>query len=139
VVVPTLGQFYTILVTLLFFALNGHLVLIEVLVDSFTSLPIGGGGVSSAGLWAMLSWTGRMFSGAMLIAIPAVAAMLLVNFGFGIMTRAAPQLNIFAIGFPIIMSFGFLVIYVSLPSVVPQFSLLLEEAYQLMRHLLTVK
>jgi len=134
VVVPTVGQFYTIFVTLAFFSLNGHHVLFEVMADSFHGLPLGMQMISMEAVWAILSWASQMFAGAMLIALPAVGAMLVVNLGFGIMTRAAPQLNIFAVGFPVIMTVGFVVILVSLPSVVPQFERLLAEAYALMRN-----
>jgi flagellar biosynthetic protein FliR len=76
-----------------------------------------------------------MFSGAVLMALPAVASMLVVNVGFGVMTRAAPQLNIFAIGFPVIMTIGFVVILVSMPSITPQFENLLQGAFGLMREM----
>lgn len=134
VVVPTVGQFYTIFVTLAFFSLNGHHILFEVMADSFVGLPVGFEMLSMDAVWAIVSWASKMFGGAMLVALPAVASMLVVNLGFGIMTRAAPQLNIFAVGFPVIMSIGFVVILMSLPSVIPQFERLLAEAYTLMRN-----
>ena len=135
VVVPTVSQFYTIMVTLVFFALGGHLVLIEVLLDSFTTLPIGLEGVSQASLWKLLSWVSYMFAGAVLVVLPAIAAMLIVNVGFGVLMRSSPQLNIFAIGFPVIMTLGFVVIYISLPNLLPQFERLLASGFELMREI----
>lgn len=135
VVVPTVSQFYTIMISLVFFAIGGHLVMIEVLVDSFTSLPVGMQGISSKGLWSLLSWGSYMFAGAVLIVLPAIAAMLVVNIGFGILMRSSPQLNIFAVGFPVIMTFGFVVIYISLPNLLPQMNQLLAGGFSLMRSL----
>jgi flagellar biosynthetic protein FliR len=135
VVVPTVSQFYSIMVTLVFFALGGHLVMIEVLVDSFKTLPVGLEGVSRTSLWSLLSWVSYMFSGAVLVVLPAIAAMLIVNVGFGVLMRASPQLNIFAVGFPVIMTLGFVVIYISLPSLIPQFERLLASGFELMREI----
>jgi len=133
VVVPTVSQFYTIFVTLLFLAINGHLVMIEVLANSFIDLPIAQTGLSTDAIWLLLSWTKYMFSGALLMALPAIAALLVVNIGFGVMTRAAPQLNIFAIGFPVIMTIGFVIMLLSIPSTIPLFENLLDSVYQLIR------
>jgi flagellar biosynthetic protein FliR len=135
VVVPTVGQFYTVMVTLLFFTLNGHLVLIEVLADSFHSLPVGTRGVSAAGLWELVGWASHLFSGAVLIALPAMAALLVVNIGFGVVTRAAPQINVFAVGFPVTLILGLLVMWITLPNVLPQLNTLLEDVFVFLRHL----
>lgn len=137
VVVPTVSQLYTIMVTLIFLAMNGHLVMIEVLADSFITLPVGTAGLEIDSLWTLLNWAGYMYIGAVLMAMPAIASMLVVNVGFGVMTRASPQLNIFAIGFPVIMTLGFVVIFVSLPSVVPQFTSLYQGAIEVMRSLVS--
>jgi len=133
VVVPTVSQFYTIMITLLFFTMNGHLIMIGVLAKSFHTMPISASGIEINSLWMLLSWTSNMFSGAVLIALPAIASMLIVNVGFGVMTRASPQLNIFAIGFPVIMAIGFFVILASLPNIPVQFESLIGSGFELMR------
>ncbi|MEO6696811.1 MAG: flagellar biosynthetic protein FliR [Gammaproteobacteria bacterium] len=135
VVVPTVSQFYTVMVTLLFFALNGHLILIEVLADSFHSMPVGAEGVSAGGLWELVRWASHLFSGAVLIALPAMAALLVVNIGLGVVTRAVPQLNIFAVGFPVTLMLGLLVMWITLPTVLPQLNSLLEDVFVFLRHL----
>lgn len=135
VMVPTVSQFYTVMVTLLFFSLDGHLVLIEVLADSFYSLPVGARGVSATGLWELVGWASHLFSGAVLIALPAMVALLVVNIGFGVITRAAPQINIFAVGFPVTLILGMLVMWITLPSVLPQLQTLLEDVFVFLRHL----
>lgn len=137
--VPTVSQFYTIFVTLLFLSMNGHLIMIEVMAKSFVDLPVAQSGLTTEAIWKLLSWTKYIFSGAVLMALPAMASLLLVNIGFGVMTRAAPQLNIFAIGFPVIMTIGFVILMLSLPSTIPLFENLLDSNYELMRAMLEAR
>lgn len=133
VTVPVISQFYSVMATLAFLALNGHLILIEILVDSFEIMPVSTHGIAEGGLWLLLTWAAWIFKGAMIIALPAVAAMLLVNIAFGVMMRAAPQLNIFAVGFPVTLMLGFIFIMVSLSMFVPQFMDLMDGAFLAMR------
>ena len=133
---PVLSQFYVVMVVLIFLLLNGHLVMLEVLRDSFTAMPIGKAVMPMDGLWQLIHWSGQLFAGAVGMAIPAIASLLIVNFAFGIMTRAAPQMNIFAIGFPITLILGFGVVMATLPSVVPHSTGLFNEAYHVIRNVL---
>ena len=105
-----LGQLYIILATLTFLALGGHLALLEVLVNGFTTLPVGTTGLGREGLWMMVLWGGQLFAGALMIALPGVTALLIVNLAFGVVSRAAPTLNLFAVGFPISLVVGLLVV-----------------------------
>jgi flagellar biosynthetic protein FliR len=132
---PVLSQFYVVMVVLIFLSLNGHLVMFEVLHDSFISMPIGKAVMPLDGFWMLIRWSGQIFTGAVGMAIPAIASLLIVNFAFGIMTRAAPQLNIFAIGFPITLMLGFGVVLATLPSVLPHSTSLFNDAYHLIRNL----
>lgn len=129
---PVVGQYYAILVMLLFLALNGHLVLIELLVKSFSGLPVGLHGLTSDSLWRVVGWAGHMYVAAVLVALPALAALLLVNMAFGVITRAAPQLNIFAVGFPMTILVGFLIMLLTVPTVAPQVRELLVAAFRLL-------
>jgi flagellar biosynthesis protein FliR len=133
---PVLGQLYSMLVMLTFLALNGHLAIIEVLVDGFRALPIGADGLGQNGLWATVSWGAQLFSGALSIALPGVTALLIVNVAFGVMSRAAPQFNLFAVGFPISLVFGLLIVLAGLPAMQATFTRLLSEAFDLV-HTLT--
>lgn len=133
VTVAVLSQFYLMMVTLLFLSVNGHLVVIEVLVESFRVLPVGMPGFDFGLLWRIASWGGWMFASAMIIAMPAVTALLVVNFAFGIMNRAAPQLNIFSLGFPFTMLFGLLIVFVSLSGFMPQYHRVAEESLIMLR------
>ena len=129
--VPVVSQAFLIMVTLVFLALNGHLLLIEVLAESFQRLPVGPLVISQDGLWQLVSWGSTMFVGGMLVALPAVAALLLVNLAFGVTSRAAPQLNIFAVGFPVMIMVGMAFIILTLPSITDHLSRLMLQAFTL--------
>lgn len=126
---PVLAQLYTLLITLTFLVLDGHLALIETLVEGFRTLPIGTIGFERDTLWSLVLWTGTIVTGAVLVALPGMTAMLIVNLAFGIMSRAAPTLNLFAVGFPVTLVFGLLVLFVGLPSVQTGFIGLVRDAF----------
>ena len=132
---PVVGQLYSMLVMLTFLALNGHLALIEVLVGGFRTLPVGTDGLDQTNLWTVVEWGAQLFSGALSIALPGVTALLIVNVAFGVMSRAAPQLNLFAVGFPITLVFGLLIILAGLPAVQSTFTALLADSFGLLRQL----
>ncbi len=134
--VPVISQTFLIMATLIFLSLNGHLVLIEVLANSFQNLPVGMLVPSRDGLWQLVTWGSNMFAGGMLIALPAVAALLLVNLAFGVTTRAAPQLNIFAVGFPVMIMVGLAFLILTLPTITTHLSRLLLEAFDLIESFL---
>ena len=120
--VPVVAQYFIIVATLLFLSMNGHLLLLQMIIKSFEILPVSDIGMSREGLWQVVSWGSQMFIGAILVAIPAVTALLMVNIAMGVITRAAPQLNIFAVGFPLMLMLGFVLLLLTLPSMLPQFS-----------------
>lgn len=127
--VPVVGQYYTTLATLLFLVMDGHLLLIGVLADSFHGMPVAVDGIARQSLLDVALWGTKMFAGGMLIAIPAATALLLTNMAFGVMSRSAPQVNIFGVGFPMTLTLGFVIIYFTVPALLPQFSALLEDAF----------
>lgn len=132
VAVASVSQFYLMLVTLLFLAINGHLVMIEVLTESFYSLPVGAD-IGGGRLQALAGWASWMFAAGLLMALPAVTALLIINCTLGVITRAAPQLNIFAIGFPLMVLLGIVILWVGIHTVLPQFERLTSEALMAMR------
>ncbi len=132
---PVLGQLYMLLVTLTFLALNGHLVLIESLVQGLFTLPVGTTGLGSSAIWSLVAWGSQLFSGAVAVALPGMAALHVVNLGFGVMSRAAPTLNLFAVGFPITLIFGLVIIWAGLPSVQATFIESLEAAFEVLSSL----
>lgn len=127
--VAVVSQFYVILVTLLFLAMNGHLVALEVMIESFRQWPIGGEAPVSSVFYSVAQSGVWMFSSALLLALPAVTAILIVNFAFGVMTRAAPQLNIFSLGFPFTLVFGIFILWAALAGFFPQYQGLSEQAF----------
>lgn len=133
--VPTVSQFYLLLATLLFLALDGHHAILMLLDNSFTLMPVGKP-LGADSFWILANWGSTMFYGSLVIALPALAAMLTVNIIMGIITRAAPQLNIFSVGFPITMTVGFFAIMLSLPSFQFSFASLLELAQETIGQLL---
>ncbi len=117
--VTVLGQFYLIIATLMFLAMDGHLLLLQVLADSFAALPISDSVLSVQVFWNLAVYSTEMFLSAVLISLPIMVGVLLVNLGLGVITRAAPQLNIFAVGFPATMLAGFVLILLCLPLLSP--------------------
>lgn len=110
---PVVGQFYVLLVTLLFLGVDGHLLMIEMIIRSFDTLPISMHGLLATDYEKLASWFSIMFSAALALSLASMVAMLLVNLSFGIMTKAAPQLNIFSLGFSVSMVFGIFVIWIT--------------------------
>ena len=126
--IPVLGQFFMMLGMLVFLSLDGHLAVIELLAESFRLLPLAGPGLSQNALGSLLQWSSQVFIVAAKIALPAVTALLIVNLSFGVMSRAAPTLNLFAIGFPVAMLLGFTVIFLSMDNLRESVSQSLDEA-----------
>ena len=133
--VPVVSQFYSVCTILLFLAFNGHLLMIEMVADSFRTLPISTQGIPLDGLRALADWGSQMFAGAVLVALPAICALLLVNLAFGVMMRSAPQLNIFAVGFPITLLMGMVIMLVTLPALPGQLTNMIDQVFGLMRYL----
>jgi flagellar biosynthetic protein FliR len=94
---------------------------------------VGVNGLSKDGLWALVSWGSDMYTGAIQIALPAIASILLINLTFGVVSRSAPQFNIFSIGFPITMIMGFFVIMATLTTILPHITKQLSAAFSLVR------
>ncbi len=134
--VVVLGQFYLMLVMLMFLAMDGHLAMIEILARSFVVLPVGAPLFDMDNLWRLALAGGWLFSAGVLMALPAVTALLVVNFAFGIMTKAAPQLNIFAIGFPFTMLMGIFIVWASLGGFLGQYDTFSRNVLELISSLL---
>lgn len=110
---PVVSQFLVLTAALILFAFNGHHVVIDALARSFVDIPVGAS-LGATGFYALAQWGGAIFMTGLHIALPVTAALLATNLTIGMMTRAAPQLNIFAVGFPLTLGVGFLVLYFTL-------------------------
>ena len=115
--VPVISQFLIILSTLIFLLIDGHLIIIDLIFQSFEELPIGQPLLILPLLDSLLELTPLVFSGGLLLALPMMISLLLVNIGLGIITRSAPSLNIIAVGFPAILLIGSILLIVALPGV----------------------
>ncbi len=125
---PVLGQLYMIIVTLTFLALNGHLLLIETLVEGFRRLPVGVAPPAST-WYAVAAWGAQLFAGALAVALPGMTAMLVANLAIGVTSRAAPTLNLFAVGFPLTLLLGLVIVWLGLPAVQSGFIDLMGAAF----------
>jgi flagellar biosynthesis protein FliR len=132
---PALGQLYIILATLTFLALGGHVALIEMLVAGLYWLPIGTSGLGQEGLWSLILWGGQLFAGAIAVALPGITALLIVNLAFGVVSRAAPALNLFAVGFPVSLVVGLLVVLMGIAPMQASFTELLAQGFDFVRSL----
>lgn len=136
--VPAVGQFYLILATLLFWDLDGHLAMIKMVVMSFDAFPIGEAWFAPEQLRDIAQWAGWMFVAALTLALAPIISLLIVNLAFGVMTKAAPQLNIFSIGFSIAQIMGLIIIWLTLDNFSTHFANQWQRALQFMCELLLV-
>ncbi len=123
-----LGQFFQILGMLIFVSLNAHLALLGVLAESVRVLPPGPTALGPDAFLTVATWGGKIFEAAVIISLPAVVGLILVNLALGVVSRASPQLNLFAVGFPISMVLGFAMLMLSLPSLAGNLERYLAEA-----------
>lgn len=117
--VPVIGQYLGLLAILVFLSINGHALLLSTLIESFSILPIGTLGLDSNGFSAFARWGAQIFLIGFTLALPVIATLLIANFGIGIISRAAPQMNIFAVGFPFTLLVGFIALYLMIPYFLP--------------------
>ncbi|MDO6500162.1 flagellar biosynthetic protein FliR [Photobacterium sanguinicancri] len=129
--IPALGKYYQLYALMLFLALDGHLVALDVMVQSFNIWPVGEM-MSQMALHTIIMRFGWMMAAALLLSLPAVCAMLLVNGSFGMMNRAAPQLNVFALGFPMTMLLGLICLLITTSGIPENFTRLSSETLSLM-------
>lgn len=123
---PIVAQWLGMIAALAFLAMNGHLYMLSALAESFRTLPVGNS-MPSQGFHDVADWGESIFAYALQISLPILAALLITNIALGILTRAAPQLNLFAIGFPITLAIGFLVLVLSIPYFIPLLDRLTQE------------
>ncbi|MEG3181784.1 flagellar biosynthetic protein FliR [Sphingomonas sp. LT1P40] len=113
---PALGQFLTILLTLLFLAVDGHLVLVELVVRSYELLPPGQAWLTPGKLQNIALFGGYAFFAGLLLALPVGFLLLCLNIVVGMISRSAPALNLFAIGIPASLAMGVLALLVGMPA-----------------------
>lgn len=112
---PVVSEFLGLLAALLFLALNGHLMTLAALAESFKIIPVSSSPFHTGGISAFLAWSSGLFSIGLLIALPIIAALLIANITLGVLTRVAPQMNLFSVGFPVTIAAGFFMLDLALP------------------------
>ncbi|CAH1195844.1 flagellar biosynthesis protein FliR [Candidatus Nitrotoga sp. BS] len=134
--VPVIAQFLGILAVLIFLSINGHLLMLEALIDSFSSFPVNSTTSSAIALHTLVSWGGSIFSNALQLSMPVIGTLLMANTALGILTRSAPQLNILAVGFPITLTVGFAAVLLSLPYIVPLLENIIHASLNTIQHVM---
>lgn len=112
---PVMAQFLGLLTALIFLSMNGHLLTVTLLAESFALLPISATPFHAAALSSLLTAAAMMFSLGVMLALPLITALLVANISLGVLARVAPTLNLFAVGFPVTLALGFIVLLLSLP------------------------
>lgn len=133
---PVVAQFLGIIAALLFLSVNGHLYMLAALSDSFRSFPISASIPSANAFRTIAEWGGTIFSNALQFALPLIGALLISNLALGILTRSAPQLNIFAVGFPITLAVGFAALMLSIPYLAPLMEYFTHAALDTVSHIM---
>lgn len=105
-----LSRIFYMVALLVFLAFNGHLLMIQILAASFTSLPIGLAGLDAGAFNLMARYTSVVFASGLLLALPLVTALLMINLSMGILNRSAPQFTVFSIGFPMSLITGLILL-----------------------------
>ena len=114
--VPIISQILVIMGTLIFVGLDGHAMAIGLVLESFRTIPVAQAWDVMSAIKALLVWSSIIFVGGLLLALPVLVTLLFINVGLGVVTRAAPSLNIFAVGFPIMLMVGLVLLWVTLTS-----------------------
>ena len=123
--IPVLSQLFQLISFLMFLALDGHLVVISIVTDSFLSIPIAPFNISQLDFQNLTHQVGWMFASALIMILPAIISLLIVSFTFGVMNRSAPSFNIFSLGFPLTMVAGLgilMLLITSLPGIFIRFT-----------------
>lgn len=110
-----LSRLFNAIAVLLFLALDGHLLMIAGLQHSFESLPLAAP-LDFSGWGVLLEWSSAIIVSGLLMALPLITALLTINLALGILNRTAPQMSVFAVGFPVSLIAGLLALLVVLPN-----------------------
>lgn len=132
-----LSRIMNVVAMLLFLALDGHLILISNLVNTFYILPISASPSLNPNGWGILfEWSSQVMVAGMLLALPLIIILLTISLAMGILNRTAQQLSVFAVGFPVSLMVGLLLLTIVLPQTAPYLSQLFSESYEAMARMI---
>ena len=121
------SRFFGTTIAFLFIVINGHLLVIAAVVQSFDAFPVGAEPFAFVRTVQPQVWGAEVFRLGLWIALPLVAMLLFTNLVLGIIARVAQQMNIFAIGFPITLAVGLVGVLLTLPLMQTPFTMALEQ------------
>jgi flagellar biosynthetic protein FliR len=124
------ARFFGQMTALLFVVMNGHLMVLAAIIQSFRSFPVDQNFLEALGRMKLYQLGSDLFASALWIALPMVGMLMFANLALGIISRVAPQMNIFAIGFPITLVVGLVGIAVTLPMLDQPFIALMGRAIE---------
>ena len=127
------SRFYGTTIAWLFIVVNGHLLVIAALMQSFEAFPVGPEPFGFLKQTQPHRWGGEIFALGLWLAMPLIAMLLFVNLVLGMISRVASQINIFAVGFPITLGVGLLGILLTLPAMQQPFTVALERMLSFFR------
>ena len=113
---PVVSQMLSLFMIILFLGVNGHLVVLRTMLESYSYLPIGAMPAWGAFIKGGISAASAMFVAASIIMLPIAFVMLLINLAVGVITRSSPQLNLFSFAFPMSLLAIFILFYLSVDS-----------------------
>lgn len=120
------ARFFGSMVAFLFIAINGHLLLINALVQSFHAFPVGAEPFAFLRVAMPQQWGAEIFSIGLWIALPLITMLMFVNLVLGVISRVAPQIGVFSVGFPLTVSIGLIGMVATLPLMQTPFTVALE-------------
>jgi flagellar biosynthetic protein FliR len=126
-----MGRFYANMAALLFLSVNGHLMVIMAVVNSFSAFPVDQNLLQALPTMKLYTLGAELFASAFWISLPVVAMLMFANLALGIVSRVAPQMNIYAIGFPVTLAVGLVGVAATLPLLEQPFSTLMEQMMEL--------
>lgn len=135
---PVLAQLFSLSLMMVFLGMDGHLIALQIVLDSYAAFPPGTKlDVLALAQAGMVAGTSMFALGASLM-LPVVAGLLVLNLSVGVLTRSAPQLNLFSVGFPITILMMFVLLWLSAPNLLLGLSSLVSNALRDLRDLLVV-
>ncbi|NLJ62909.1 MAG: flagellar biosynthetic protein FliR [Alcaligenaceae bacterium] len=130
-----ISRLLNLVAMLVFLAVNGHLVMLNAFMHTFDIIPIAPSSLNPNGWGVLIEWTRELFLSGMLLALPLLIILLTMNLAFGILNRTAQQITIFAVGFPITLTTGLIILTIVIPQTAPFLMQLFEAGYETMARL----
>jgi flagellar biosynthetic protein FliR len=125
-----IGEFQRVLLVLLFFAINGHHIILTAIYRSYEILPLGSMAVNPKASLEILRLGGQVFSIGVQLAAPAIIMLLLVHVALGVISRTVPQMNVFIIGFPVTIAIGVFMLAISMPAFISMLQTLVGHLFK---------